>query len=551
MRLDRGSHVAVSDAAVTKNSGQHVELLDFIRGVAILAVLVFHTLGLTFGHDSLPWSGWWRDFSGSFSFLCFLPVALLGQAGVAIFFVVSGFCIHVSFQRQGRQWGAFFTRRFFRIYPPYLLALAFSVMILVINTELDLSNPEFWLQLSSHVFLVHNFDPDTIYGFNASLWSLAVEAQLYLLYPVLLAVVARTGWRRAMILLAACEVTFRGTHGVVQTMDAENSFSGRLSWVLANSPLGYWFSWALGAFIAEAWLKREPLPWSKTSPLWFLGMAFICYFVKPLSDLQFLLFAMTTAVFAGNFLGGLRLEGRIPAISVRWVTKAGLWSYSIYLLHQPLLHVLSRVVAWGIPDADRPAPVAFLLMTATWLLIIPFSVWWYAMIEIPSIALGKKFAGRKTPGTESAPGAGAGGTRVRHGLMIAGLLIGVTASLLITYRFSDRVAVNDNNRAWELATSADPAKRNGARAVELAEDACVQTHYQQAVMVGTLAAAYAEAGRFDEAIGAAQMACAMAEKAGDAKLLAKNKEMLGRFLQRQPYHEPPPAAGANGTNFHF
>src|SRR5579859_6331331 len=126
MRPARVPRTASGDAVVTKNPDQHVEMLDFIRGIAILAVLVFHTLGLTFGYDALPWHGWWRDFSGSFSFLCFLPVALLAQAGVAIFFVVSGFCIHVSFQRQGRQWGSFFTRRFFRIYPPYLLAVAFS-----------------------------------------------------------------------------------------------------------------------------------------------------------------------------------------------------------------------------------------------------------------------------------------------------------------------------------------------------------------------------------------------------------------------------------------
>ena len=63
-----------------------------------------------------------------------------------------------------------------------------------------------------------------------------------------------------------------------------------------------------------------------------------------------------------------------------------------------------------------------------------------------------------------------------------------------------------NNLAWALATHPDAKIRNGTRAVKLAEDACRQTQYQQTVMVGTLAAAYAEAGRFDDALATAQKA---------------------------------------------
>ena len=61
-----------------------------------------------------------------------------------------------------------------------------------------------------------------------------------------------------------------------------------------------------------------------------------------------------------------------------------------------------------------------------------------------------------------------------------------------------------NNLAWILAASADPQVRNGPEAVLLAERACKLTDYKKPLLVGTLAAAYAEAGRFPEAVATAR-----------------------------------------------
>ena len=58
-------------------------------------------------------------------------------------------------------------------------------------------------------------------------------------------------------------------------------------------------------------------------------------------------------------------------------------------------------------------------------------------------------------------------------------------------------------------------------------------------MVGTLAAAYAEAGRFDEAMAMGEKACALAAETGDKGLLTKNQELLALYHAHQPYHEPP------------
>jgi tetratricopeptide (TPR) repeat protein len=95
----------------------------------------------------------------------------------------------------------------------------------------------------------------------------------------------------------------------------------------------------------------------------------------------------------------------------------------------------------------------------------------------------------------------------------------------------------NNNFAWSLATSPEADERNGTIAVILAEGACRKTHYQVTMMVGTLAAAYAEAGRFEEAISTAQKACALASQTGDQELLKKNQELLALYLKHQPYRE--------------
>ncbi|MGA2243228.1 MAG: tetratricopeptide repeat protein [Verrucomicrobiota bacterium] len=103
-----------------------------------------------------------------------------------------------------------------------------------------------------------------------------------------------------------------------------------------------------------------------------------------------------------------------------------------------------------------------------------------------------------------------------------------------------------NNLAWLLATSPDAHIRDGVQAVKYAERACELTHYGVTLLVGTLAAAYAEAGRYDDAIAAAQKACALAAAAGEQGLLRRNQDLLALYLKHQPYHEAAgkPAPGA-------
>ncbi len=101
-----------------------------------------------------------------------------------------------------------------------------------------------------------------------------------------------------------------------------------------------------------------------------------------------------------------------------------------------------------------------------------------------------------------------------------------------------------SNLAWLLATSSDASLRNGKDAVAFAERACHLTDYTNAPTVGVLAAAYAEAGDFTNAVATAQKAIEAATAAGDVRFAGLNRQLLRLYSNGRAYHEPPPKNAA-------
>jgi tetratricopeptide (TPR) repeat protein len=129
-------------------------------------------------------------------------------------------------------------------------------------------------------------------------------------------------------------------------------------------------------------------------------------------------------------------------------------------------------------------------------------------------------------------------TKIAHNLCQQGDFARAVASYRLTLQTHPDLPDLLNNLGWLLATCPDARIRDGAQAVKHAGHACELTHYGVTPMVGTLAAAYAEAGRFDEAIPTAEKACMMASESGDQDLLKRNQELLELYRAHQPYHEP-------------
>ena len=116
------------------------------------------------------------------------------------------------------------------------------------------------------------------------------------------------------------------------------------------------------------------------------------------------------------------------------------------------------------------------------------------------------------------------------------------AEWLAEQRVSLRSHPNDlgrlNATAWLLATCPDTLVRNGAEAVELAQRAVKISDGREAAILGTLAAAYAEAGRFPEAVVAAQKALALAVQQNQQPLVKSIEGKVPLYKTKKPYREP-------------
>jgi tetratricopeptide (TPR) repeat protein len=105
-------------------------------------------------------------------------------------------------------------------------------------------------------------------------------------------------------------------------------------------------------------------------------------------------------------------------------------------------------------------------------------------------------------------------------------------------RQDDTVAIL-NKTAWILATNPDPAVRGGAEAVELATRAAKLGGDGNPAVLDTLAAAYAEAGRFGPALQTAREARALALRQHNTQLAEHIAERIKLYLGGQPYHDQP------------
>lgn len=365
-----------------------INSLDLIRGIAVLGVFCFHSVGEGCWREQLPWSGMFRSFAVSKWFLMALPLTI-GSSGVAVFFALSGFCIHLSFRRSPGWWN-YAVRRFFRIYPPYLFALlVFSFLYPVIRLAFE--RREDVIQFMSHLFLVHNLSQLTFSGVNPAFWSIAVEVQLYALYPLLLLMAWRMGWRRAILALCVLEILIRtacyiaSAHGIQVPRWA------------SDSPLTYCFSWSVGAYVAEAYLNNAKMPFANWSIPVMLAVSIGSRFISVLASYEFLFFSLTTAVVLSRILDGTAAPSLVPGFVSRHLSLAGTWSYTIYLIHSPLIIGLGTLLMGSTTTLLHHPLVRLPICLSSWFVIMPCSGLIYRWCELPSIELGKRFLrGKKT-----------------------------------------------------------------------------------------------------------------------------------------------------------
>ncbi|TWI99283.1 peptidoglycan/LPS O-acetylase OafA/YrhL [Mucilaginibacter frigoritolerans] len=320
----------------------HFKKIDFLRGIAILLVFCYHSQIAIFHFEVNDYNsyGILNTLSRKSAILNYLPTAF-GWSGVELFLLISGFLIHFGFLSKGSVFkaGDFFSRRFWRIYPPYLLVLLVLCCINANGIHYYLLSKDGLADLFAHLFLLHNIFDKTFFTVNNSFWSLALEAQLYVLYPVILYVRKLIGINKTLLLVIILSLLLLGIGIMIPALGK--------SLYYANSVFRLWFVWVAGAFLAEKIFNKERL-FNKGTVAIMLGLVLLTIASRALlMGSYFTVYFATFGFFV--FFEWFLLNEKI-SIGKRYfklISLIGLCSYSIYLIHQPYLNQLFNGVSFG------------------------------------------------------------------------------------------------------------------------------------------------------------------------------------------------------------
>jgi peptidoglycan/LPS O-acetylase OafA/YrhL len=323
--------------------------LDQLRFILALCVLLPHC------HLVPDFSGQPRGSLIELAFRLFANNLINPVAAVIVFFVISGFCIHLPYRNEGRiELLPYFTRRFVRILIPMAAAL-------LLAKPLDLKLPLF---------------SDSI------LWSLVCEEVYYVLYPGLRKLAARFTWRNLFVF--AFIISFTLGLFSLRTNDITKgvypAYGASLTW-LVGLPC-----WLLGCLLAERYesftrVVTSPQIWSWRLVVW--ATAWTCSVLKFHSPLGY---PVTLNFFA--VLAFFWIQREIAYYKhkqpLRLLENGGAWSYSIYLIH---LHAQAIFLFIGLPALVLPLRWTIHL---SFLLILCYA--FYLVIERPSHRLARRLS---------------------------------------------------------------------------------------------------------------------------------------------------------------
>ena len=368
-----------------------LQSIDALRGIAALGVVLYHAVMQTSNavpNNLFRWPVKLLQFVSSF-----------GYVGVFLFFVISGFCIHLQWaksrangQPPSIQFGSFWRRRIRRLYPPYLMAFALFLLMAALSTGINVTH-FFVYDVVMHLLMLHNLDPNTCYSINGVFWTLAIEEQLYLAYFLLLFLRTRWGWGPTLAICALARIGwFYFSHAV---------------WVVAGTGIpvpeaaaSHWFTWALGAIAVEAAFGLIKLPkWCRN--LWLGGAAIVLasatslilpatqkdtlphnlawMLMHPAWGLGFFIVVNRVVRAEQSWLERLKQPGLIARLGVRLVAAAafvGVFSYSLYLTHELVI-----MESWWFKVLEFPPIINTLLIVVP--ATIAFAWLFYRFCEKP------------------------------------------------------------------------------------------------------------------------------------------------------------------------
>jgi peptidoglycan/LPS O-acetylase OafA/YrhL len=372
----------------------HIAALTGVRALAALWVVLFHCWIMA-GRPS-------PTLELHVTQVNLTPLLEFGWLGVDLFFVLSGFLLtRQAWGKVGRgkaagwlpsQFGetymSFLRRRILRVYPAYYAVI--SVLLILAALHVYRSLPEKG-DLLLHLVMFHNVVARYLESINDVLWSIPFEWQFYLVFPLLFIALRRTNPVALYVMTALLALGTKEWADITGSGYVELQLPVRLDEFVAGMCAATFAEHhrlrvrpALIAFaLGLTGLVGTPWVWSAypngghyfdaiglARPLWI--QASICLFLLGLS---------------GEPHPGVRL------FSNRWVVWLGLISYSIYLVHVPVLVLLPKLGAYPTQGSAVSGSLARIIAMAV-PAVIAASALLYYVIERPFQASGKRGSGQ-------------------------------------------------------------------------------------------------------------------------------------------------------------
>lgn len=343
---------------------ERVRELDGVRGIAIFVVVAFHLLKRA-------------DYFTNNEVLHFISrLSSIGWVGVDIFFVLSGFLITsilLKTKAEKNYFKNFYIRRALRIFPLYFVFIAI-ILILIPKLDPDFA-PEipralpFLLLYQQNWLMLFSKIPLTTY--LAVTWSLAIEEQFYLIWPAVVYFTKKETLVKLSIGVILCSILARvlgilfwDDMSAVSTFFYYNTFT-RFEQLVLGGLLAV-------AFTEPFWVQRlkniaAPAFWAAFVA--FLALSFTAYpHMVPLDENIWLILGGYTlvAVFSAALVTILMTHPETSMFRRVFQNKSliffGKYSYSIYLLHVPVILILLDVL-WRTQVRGWSMYLAYIVLT--------------------------------------------------------------------------------------------------------------------------------------------------------------------------------------------
>jgi peptidoglycan/LPS O-acetylase OafA/YrhL len=340
--------------------------LDGLRGLAAVYVLMFHCWLLTFGgfpaNPGPAWTG----------------VFMYGRLAVVFFLAVSGFSLALSPAAKGWRLGSIATfarRRAWRILPPYWAALLFSLWV-----GYNIVAASHYGQPTARTDVIYTLMLQDVFWAptpNGAFWSIAVEAELYVAFPLLILLRRRIGAVGVLAFAFVPLIVYGLLAPNANPVEGSNHLVANLTPVFVAGMV------AAGVVTASERIRRFPWHWlaaATAAPVvavivvrgsvWTVNH----YFWIDLAVIPAMIF-LIMSVATGTAVSLRRLLDTKPMRSL------GSFSYSLYLVHLPIVMIISRKLV--MPHIGRGVGALGLTLTLSLALSIPFAWGFAKLFEFP------------------------------------------------------------------------------------------------------------------------------------------------------------------------